>query len=330
MYYNYNTSYYNKVYFDEDNNILNKAIFANYEQNDNMKILNLNSYRKYKYVICESNSIQKIVNIFGGNIVRIDCSHNNIESLDSLPLKLKTFICDDNDIKHLNNLPKNLINLICSNNEITELNNLPLRLKYLNCSNNPISSLDCLNENMIYLDCSHTNIKDISNLPSGIKTLICNDTKISSITKLPNQLKHLVCSNISDFTNFIKILPDTIEILELKNINLHNEQIDFTKFLTLNKIEIIESTFGSIILPENLKIISIISCRLKKIYFLNSQPKTLNLYKTKFVEYQIPNQNQHFDIIPNSINKFNLHSTIIKDKKNVLGKLNKNAISHFV
>ena len=71
------------------------------------------------------------------NLVILDCSNNNITSLDNLPSNIKELYCYNN-ITSLDNLPITLKILNCSNNKITILNNLPSSLENLYCDGNPL------------------------------------------------------------------------------------------------------------------------------------------------------------------------------------------------
>ena len=86
---------------------------------------------------------------------------------------LKELNCSGNEITSLDNLPPNLEVLKCSSNKFTSLNNLPPNLEILNCSDNKITSLD--------------------NLPSKLEVLYCYNNKITSLDNLPSTLKELYC-----------------------------------------------------------------------------------------------------------------------------------------
>ena len=74
-------------------------------------------------------------------ITELDISY---EELTKLPddmdkyTNLKELECSDNQITSLDNLPSKLETLYCSNNKITRLDNLPQKLKVLCCAYNPL------------------------------------------------------------------------------------------------------------------------------------------------------------------------------------------------
>ncbi len=76
---------------------------------------------------------------------------------------------------------KSLIKLDCSHTEITSLDNLPNSLIELNCSHTEITSLDNLPNSLIKLNCSYTKISSLDNLPNSLIELDCSNTKITSL-----------------------------------------------------------------------------------------------------------------------------------------------------
>lgn len=296
-----------ELYFDENININKYKIIAKPKLVDNKYILDLNDYRKYKYIQINNSWIDNILSIYGGNITKLDCSTNRITNIDSLPLKISTLICANNLIENLDNLPKNLINLICSNNKIKNLNNLPFKLKYLDCSKNVIGNLDSLPQNLEYLNCDNNKISLISNLPDSIVKLICTNNPIKYFDVLPKNLKYLECS-FSNIYSLILILPSDIETLKIykSTDNIDNPHLDFRKFDNLKTLFICESCFYEILLPDNIQIINLSSSNFKKINFFYSNPIELNLYDT-----HLKSDDFFYNKLPYSIEKLNLCGTRI-------------------
>ena len=73
------------------------------------------------------------------NLKILNCSFNQITSLDNLPLRLEILYCWNNNITSLDNLPPTLKELNCSYNQIINLDNLPPSLKVLYCYQNPFT-----------------------------------------------------------------------------------------------------------------------------------------------------------------------------------------------
>ena len=67
------------------------------------------------------------------NLFELDCSNNQITSLDNLPPTLGTLDCHGNQLTSLDNLPPTLQTLYCSINKLTSLDNLPPTLQTLDC-----------------------------------------------------------------------------------------------------------------------------------------------------------------------------------------------------
>jgi Leucine-rich repeat (LRR) protein len=70
---------------------------------------------------------------------KLDCSNNQLSSIDNLQLNLKELYCGYNEITNLNNLPSSLNKLHCGNNKITNLDNLSSNITELYCRYNPLN-----------------------------------------------------------------------------------------------------------------------------------------------------------------------------------------------
>ena len=305
----YHKKYPDKIYCDESEYINKNKIISKLKCVDNINVLDLNDYRKYKYVCLFDQDIEQIINIYGGNIVKLRCENNELQIVNKLPLKLKTFICTKNLLTSLDNLPRNLINLICDRNKIQNLNNLPLKLKYLNCADNLICNLDYLPNGLIYLDCSKNNIKYISNLPDSLEILICNENPLMYIDYLPKNLKIIHYSNIN-VNSLLNVLPLSIESIYVnysKQPMINNDDnIDLTNFVNLKKITIDSYCFMEIKFPSSIETIVIIESSFKKINLTNPYRIDVKLmgYDKKFtshlIQNEIPSESLHNEDILNS------------------------------
>jgi Leucine-rich repeat (LRR) protein len=92
------------------------------------------------------------------NLKELDCSNNQITSLNNLPPSLEILYCNHNQLVELPPLvsegkPPNLQMLDCDDNQLTSLPPLPSTLEYLNCDNNPIQypPADVLKESTKYI-----------------------------------------------------------------------------------------------------------------------------------------------------------------------------------
>jgi len=281
----------------------NKVTYIKPFQIEN-NILELDNFRKYKYINCQNCTIIKINNIFGGNIVEINCSNNQIKNFDGLPFKVYKLQCSHNKLINLDCLPKKLKYLDCSHNKnITQLNNLPFELEYLDCKNCNISNLDYLPEKLKHLNCSYNNIRELLNLPLGLEVLICSGCEILNFYYIPKNIKRFSCSanykanfnfnninlehfecNFCDIHKIIDILPKSVISIKLSNFIDSNKIIDLNKFEELKNIELISGVLNEIIFSKNIIDIKITNTKLKKIYFNNSLPKNINFEKTIVID----------------------------------------------
>ena len=101
------------------------------------KLPDLSLYTNLKNLNCSQNQITSMDNLPQA-ITKLECYNNQITSLDNLPQTITTLCCSNNKLTSLDNLPLTLTELYCFNNQITSLDNLPLTLTELYCSGNPL------------------------------------------------------------------------------------------------------------------------------------------------------------------------------------------------
>ena len=92
------------------------------------------------------------------SLTTLDISNKKLKELPSWVSeckKLEILDCSRNNISSLDNLPPGLKELDCSCNQITSLDNLQLRLKVLYCCGNQITSLDYLPPELIQFRCDN-------------------------------------------------------------------------------------------------------------------------------------------------------------------------------
>jgi len=88
----------------------------------------------------------------------------------NLPQSLTYLDCSKNQLTSLDNLPQGLTELRCSNNKLTSLDNLPQSLTKLICWNNQLTSLDIANcHKLEYLNCGD------NNFPEEMETILNNN-----------------------------------------------------------------------------------------------------------------------------------------------------------
>ena len=86
------------------------------------------------------------------NLFELDCSNNQITSLDNLPPNLEKLDCSNNYLQHLN-VPPKLKYLYCEYNSITRLDNIPFRIIRIICNNNKFSFWYNMYLNIRYFYC---------------------------------------------------------------------------------------------------------------------------------------------------------------------------------
>jgi hypothetical protein len=129
------------------------------------------------------------------NLEKIDCSHNQLSLLPTLPQYLKILICDNNQLTCLPTLPKNLEYLFCVDNQLTCLPTLPKNLQELYCNDNQLSLLPNLSENLKILCCYNNQLTCLPTLPKNLEELYCINNQLHVLPNLPQNLEELDCFN---------------------------------------------------------------------------------------------------------------------------------------
>ena len=159
----------------------------------------------------------RMITIEGDDITYLDCSNNQLTSLDvSKNVALTTLNCSNNPLLSLNvNNNSALTTLICIRNQLTNLDvSANTALENLNCSYNQLTNLD-VNGNiaLITLECARNqltglNVGNIATLEilncsnNQIMSLdVNNHTGLTSLNCSNNQLINLIVSNNYNLTS---------------------------------------------------------------------------------------------------------------------------------
>lgn len=142
---------------------------------------------------------------------QLDCYHNQLAGLPSLPSTLQSLNCGWNLIEVLPPLPLSLTTLSCSQNELDSLPVLPSSLATLDCSNNQLLILPSLPPGMTSLDCSGNQLDSLPSLPFTLETLDCSENQLTVLPVLPFSLLTLNCSHNSLLG--LPVLPPTLTAL---------------------------------------------------------------------------------------------------------------------
>jgi len=129
------------------------------------------------------------------NLEKLDCSHNQLTSLPTLPQYLKILICDNNQLTCLPTLPQNIEYLFCVDNQLTCLPTLPKNLQELYCNDNQLSLLPNLSENLKILCCYNNQLTCLPTLPQNLEELYCINNQLHVLPNLPQNLEELDCFN---------------------------------------------------------------------------------------------------------------------------------------
>ena len=144
------------------------------------------SHSEYGYTHSYSNASSRSIVITGENITHLDCTKNQLTSLDvSNNTELIVLYCYINQIRSLD-VSKNtkLETLVCFTNQLTSLdvsNNTAL--KTLQCNDNQIKSLDVSkNAVLIILDCYYNQLTSLDvSKNTVLENLVCNHNQLDGL-----------------------------------------------------------------------------------------------------------------------------------------------------
>ena len=129
----------------------------------------------------------------------LDCSSNNIDTLDLSNNYLNYLDCSDNQLIEINvSNHLNLLTFKCSYNEFNYIDvSQNTSLLYFECIKNKITSLDISNNIFLAeLWCNDNNLTDLDVAGIDMYVLVCDNNQLITIDNLSDNisLKHLSCS----------------------------------------------------------------------------------------------------------------------------------------
>ena len=144
-----------------------------------------------------TTAIDTYLNSLSDNIDRLDICCKDIQSLPDLTRfkNLEVLNCSHNELTFMPTLPQNLKILNCSHNELTFMPTLPQNLNILDCSHNKLTFMPTLPQNLNILDCSHNKLTFMPTLPQNLQELYCYSNELTSLPTLPQNLQELNCLN---------------------------------------------------------------------------------------------------------------------------------------
>jgi hypothetical protein len=141
---------------------------------------------------------QNISNLSGieafSNLTELDCSYNQIATLENLPESLEKLICNNNQITSIAHIPSNIWLINCTDNLLQELPNLPEGLEMLNCRNNMLTSLPELPFMLVSLRCEMNNLSQLPTLPNGLLEIDCSSNQLTGLPQIPSSVGFMNCT----------------------------------------------------------------------------------------------------------------------------------------
>ena len=162
------------------------------------------------------------------SLTRLDCSGNNLTSLDlSQSTVIQELFCDNNQLTSLDAGPSTIFStLVCSDNQLTTLDCIKTSLIYLECANNQLTTLD-LSQNTVLtrLWCNGNQLTclDISNKPN-LFSLVCKNNLLDQLNTKNGNWQNLTVDAINN----------NLTCLEVDNIGIATNSWSFDSFTTIS------------------------------------------------------------------------------------------------
>lgn len=164
--------------------------------------LNVGKNFKLRELDCSYNQLKNSIEILSVGLKILNCSHNNLTSMDLgilSGLKLEEVDCSYNKIwRIVMRSEEELVKFDCSNNELMALDvSRCYQLKQLNCSVNQLVELDVKNQtNLTLLDCHHNELTELNvSKNQNLASLTCDGNQLTTLDlSKNNSLSHLSCA----------------------------------------------------------------------------------------------------------------------------------------
>lgn len=193
--------------------------FENLEKLDchgiGLTTLNVGKNFKLRELDCSYNQLKNSIEILSVGLKILNCSHNNLTSMDLgilTGLKLEEVDCSYNKIwRIVMRSEEELVKFDCSNNDLMALDvSRCYQLKQLNCSVNQLVELNVKNQtNLTLLDCHHNELTELDvSQNQNLASLTCDGNQLTTLDLRKNtSLSHLSCAEnrlaCVDFSNMV-------------------------------------------------------------------------------------------------------------------------------
>ncbi len=184
-------------------------------------------------LIVANRNISSLVGISGFTaLTYLDCSSNNLDSLDVSTNNLKYFNCSSNNLDEIDiTANTGLLDLKCSFNNFTNIDvSENTALLYFECYENQLTQLDISNNSsLIELRCNNNLLTSLDVQGIDMYVLVYDNNNITSIANLADNvsLKHLSCSNNNivqlDITNNTALNWLSCSNNKLYNLDISNQ-----------------------------------------------------------------------------------------------------------
>src|SRR3989338_4931366 len=151
--------------------------------------------------------------VFPKNITELDCSYNQLTSLEHCPKNLQKLDCRNNQLTSLEHCLWNLQKLKCYNNQLTSLEHCSYNLQILDCRNNQLTSLEYCPWNLQKLYCQNNQLTSLEHCPWNLQELYCINNPIQPIPVYKPETPSLKELSLAILTKFKLEIPDIDVVL---------------------------------------------------------------------------------------------------------------------
>jgi len=148
-------------------------------------VLRDKGFQEIKSIIfLEDGKVTNLLNI-PESVTYVECSHQELITLDGLPSSLKELKVNDNKIKKMDakNYPE-LIVLNIQNNELAELNHLPETLETLDAQNNMLRKLNLKeSQGLKKLNVSNNPLLILEHVPPSLEEIVMENNPFTEISR---------------------------------------------------------------------------------------------------------------------------------------------------